>query len=110
MKVREDDISEDLDSGEREGSHITAYITTATTTTVYTPTTGKRIRLRWIYALNYPASTNPSRIQIKIGGTTYYDTYGISKRQRITGAVDAPLTVVTDQNTPVTVTAIFDEV
>ena len=86
----EDDL---MDSGERELIHVSALVTASGDTPVYAPPAGKRIRLRWVYALNDPAALAPARIAVKLGVETLYLTYGISKRQRKTGATDAALVI-----------------
>lgn len=99
-----------IDSGEREYTHVTATVTASGDTTIHTPAAGKAIRLRWIYALNDPAATAPARIAVKLGATTIYNTYGISKRQMVTGAADAVLAINLSAAGTVAVTAILEEV
>ncbi|MGH8429356.1 MAG: hypothetical protein ACREUF_03035 [Solimonas sp.] len=103
----EDDL---MDSGERELTHVTALVTASGDTPIHTPVAGKAIRLRWIYALNDPAAAAPARIAVKLGAETLYLTYGISKRQRRTGAVDAPLTINLSGPGSVAVTALIEEI
>ena len=46
-----------LDSGEYDFTHVVATVTASGDTVIRTPPAGRRIRLRWIYALNDPGST-----------------------------------------------------
>lgn len=98
------------DAGEREYTHVTAEVTDSGDTTVHAPASGKRIRLWWVYALNDPASDNPRLITIKLGTSEYYKTFGVSKRQKITGDIDAALVVNLSGAGSVAVTAIFEEI
>jgi hypothetical protein len=98
------------DSGEREYTHVVATVTASGDTTIHTPAAGKAIRLRWIYAINDPASTNPPLIKVRLGGSELYRVYALSKRQRKTGAVDAPLIINLSAGASVAVTALLEEV
>ena len=72
---------------------VSATVFATGDTALYTPQAGKRLRLRWVYALNDPTSANPARITIKLGNQTKYVTYGISKKQVDTGPVDGALII-----------------
>jgi hypothetical protein len=98
------------DSGEREYTHVVATITNTGDTTIHTPAAGKAIRLRWIYAISDPAAETPPLIKVKIGALELYRVYALSKRQRKTGAVDAPLVINLSDAGSVAVTAILEEV
>lgn len=104
------DGSTNTDSGCRELTPVGVKLTGSGDTLIYTPTAGKAIRLQWIYALNNPANVNPSLITIKLGGTTKFVTYGISKRQQITGPVNGTLVVNLDLPNNVAVSAVLEEV
>lgn len=72
---------------------VSSTVTAVGDTTLYTPAAGKRIRLRWVYALNDPSAAAPARITLKLGIQVKYITYGVSKRQADTGPVDGALIV-----------------
>ena len=72
---------------------VTALVTNAGDTTLYTPAAGKKIRLRWSYALNDPAALTPARITIKLGSQVEYITYGVSKSLVDTGPINGALIV-----------------
>lgn len=108
---KQDDIISTIpDSGEREYTHVVTTVTASGDTTVYTPASGKAIRLHWIYAINDPSALTTPLINIKIGSTALYRVYALSKRQRKTGAVDAPLVVNLSVAGSVAVTAILEEI
>lgn len=98
------------DSGEREYSHVVATVTNSGLTTIHTPASGKSIRLVWFYAVNDPTATTSTLIDVRLGVRGIYRAWAISKRQRVTGAVNAPLTVTLSNPGTVAVTAIFEEV
>lgn len=99
-----------VDSAEKEYEHIPYLVTAAGPTTVLTPGAGKRIRLRWVYAVNSPEAAVQRRIQVSIGAKVHSLTYGISKRQKFTGEVDQPLIVTLDGVGIVAFTAIYEEI
>lgn len=98
------------DSGEREYTHVVATVTSVGDTTVHTPASGKAVRLRWIYAINNPTATSAPLIKVKLGATEIYRVWALSKRQVVTGAVNAPLVVNLDAGGIVAVTALIEEV
>lgn len=99
-----------IDSGERELTAVTATVTSMGDTTVYTPTLGKRLRLHWIYTINDPAATAQALIGVFIGATRHFLTFGVAKRQRITGGVDEALVINLDRvGATVAVTAFIEE-
>jgi hypothetical protein len=98
------------DSGERTYTHVVATVTASGDTTIHTPAAGMAIRLRWIYAINDPASTNPPLIKVRLGGTEVYRVWALSKRQLVLGAVDAPLIINLSTTGTVAVTAILEEI
>lgn len=89
---------------------MVATVTASGSTTVYTPASGKRIRLRWIYALNDPGSTASPLIKIFLGAEEKYRVYAISKRQLATGPVDGALVINLSEAAEVAVTALLEEV
>ncbi len=99
-----------LDSGEREFLHVPQLVTQAGDTVLHTPPPGHALRLRWVYALNDPASATPALITIRLGDQVLFVVYGISKRQRVTGAEGAPLVVSLDVAGKVAATFIVEEV
>lgn len=98
------------DSGERTYTHVVATATASGDTTIHTPAAGMRVRLRWIYAINDPASTSPPLIKVKLGSTEIYRVWALSKRQLVLGAVDAPLVINLASSGTVAVTAILEEI
>lgn len=101
---------EGLDSGEQNYTHVVATITASGPTTVYTPVAGKRIRLRWIYAINDPGSSASPLIRILLGNQEKYRVYAISKRQFTTGPIDGPLIVNLSEPAEVACTFLLEEV
>lgn len=99
-----------LDSGEREFTHVTATVTASGNTTIYTPATGKRVRVRWIYAINDPTASTPVLIRVLLGSSEKYRVYALSKRQQMTGDINAPLVINLSGPAAVAVTAILEEV
>lgn len=99
-----------IDSGERELRSVSQTVTAAGNTTIFTPATGKRLRLHWIYTINDPGGTAQALIAVLIGTTRHFLTYGVAKRQRITGGVDEPLVINLDRaGATVAVTAFIEE-
>lgn len=98
------------DTSDIEYIHVTTTVTSAGSTVVYTPASGKRIRLRWVYAINDPSSTGAPLIQIFIGANEYYRCYALSKRQQVTGPVNGALSVTLSQGGSVAFTAILEEI
>lgn len=101
---------EGLDSGEQDYTHVVATITASGSTTVYTPTAGKRIRLRWIYAINDPGSTATPLIKIFLGNQEKFRVYAISKRQWTTGPIDGALIVNLSEAAEVACTFLLEEI
>lgn len=98
------------DSGEREYLHVVETVTAVGNTVVYTPAAGMRIRLRWIYAINDPASDTVPLIKVLLGAEEKYRVYALSKRQKVTGPVDGALTINLSGAGSVAVTALLEEV
>lgn len=103
-------IPDRSDSGEEEFTHVVATITASGNTTVYTPTSGRSVRLRWVYAINSPGSTANPLIRIFLGAQEKYRAYAISKRQMVTGPVDGPVIINLDAAASVAVTILLEEV
>lgn len=89
---------------------MVATVTASGSTTVYTPASGYRIRLRWIYAINAPGSTASPLIKVFLGGSEKYRVYALSKRQLVTGPVNGALIVDLSEAAAVAVTALLEEV
>lgn len=100
----------DGDSAEQEFTHIVGTIIASGSTTIYTPASGKRVRLRWSYAINDPGSAASPLIKIFLGAQEKYRVYAISKRQMTTGVVDAPLIVNLSEAAEVAVTFLLEEI
>lgn len=101
---------EGLDSGEQDYTHVVATITASGSTTVHTPPAGKRIRLRWIYAINDPGSAATPLIKIFLGNQEKFRVYAISKRQWTTGPVDGALIVNLSEAAEVACTFLLEEI
>lgn len=98
------------DSGERDYSHTVATVTASGNTTIYTPASGKRIRLRWIYAINDPSSESAPLIKVFLGAEEKYRVFALSKRQVVTGPVDGALIINLSAAASVAVTALLEEI
>lgn len=100
----------DGDSAEQEFLHVVGTITSSGNTTVYTPSAGKRIRLRWLYAINDPGSAASPLIKVFLGAEEKYRVYAVSKRQMTTGPVDGSLVVNLSEAAEVAVTFLLEEI
>lgn len=103
-------VSHVQDSGEQEYTHVVATVSASGSTTVYTPSSGRRIRLRWIYAINDPSATTSPLIKVFLGASEKYRVYALSKRQLVTGPTDGALIVDLSAAGNVAVTALLEEV
>ena len=110
MATTRSNLQDGLDSGEYEYTHVVATVTASGPTTIYTPAAGRLIRLRWIYAINDPGSSASPLIRVFLGAQEYYRVFALSKRQAISGAIDAPLIINLSEAAEVAVTAILEEV
>lgn len=99
------------DSGEQSfANHVVSTVTAAGSTTLYTPAAGKRVQLRWIYAVQDPSSATAPLISVFLGAEEKFRVYAVSKRQYVLGPVDGALRVVLDKPGSVAVTALLIEV
>lgn len=98
------------DSGEQEFIHVPFTATNAGDTIVYTPAIGKRIRLRWIYAINDPTASTAPVISVKLGTQEIYRVYALSKRQKVTGPINGQLIINLSVPGNVQVTALIEEI
>lgn len=98
------------DSGEQEYTHVVATVTASGATTVHTPTSGRKIRLHWIYAINDPSSAASPLISVFLGAEEKYRVYALSKRQLITGPTNGALIFNLSTTGSVAVTALIEEV
>lgn len=89
---------------------MVATVTASGPTTVFAPSAGRRVRLRWIYALNDPGSSASPLIKVLLGAQEKYRVYALSKRQLVTGPVDGALIVDLSEAAEVAVTALLEEV
>ena len=89
---------------------MVATVTASGNTTVYTPLAGKRIRLRWMYAINDPTATTTPLIKVFLGASEKYRVYALSKRQLVIGPVDGALIVNLSAAGSVAVTALLEEI
>ncbi len=91
----------------------TAVCTTVTAngnTTIYTPTSGKSVRLYWVSAINDPDEVLNPLIKISIGATEFYRGYAIAHWEVFTGAVNDALIVNLSNAASVAVTAHIKEI
>lgn len=100
----------DGDSAEQEFLHVVGSVTASGNTTIYTPSAGKRIRLRWQYAINDPGSTASPLIKIFLGAEEKYRLYALSKRQMTTGPVNGALIINLSEAADVAVTFLLEEI
>jgi hypothetical protein len=98
------------DSTDSEYLRVATSVTAIGDTTIVTPSSGKRIRLQWVYAINDPVASTSTKITVKLGTAVQYVAWAISKRQQLTGAVDAPLIVNLSNSGDVAVTVFYQEV
>lgn len=99
-----------LDSGELEFTHYVTTVTASGDTTLITPAAGKKIRTRWLYAVNDPSATSPPLITFKLGSTEFFRVYALSKRHVKTGGTDEVLAVNLSATGSVAITVIYEEV
>lgn len=103
-------VSYVVDSGEQELTHVVATVTASGDTTLYTPAAGKRLRLRWVYAINDPASTAAPLIKVFLGASEVYRVYALSKRQLVVGPVNGALKINLSVAASVAVTVLLEEI
>ena len=89
---------------------MVSTVTASGSTTVYTPASGRRVRLRWIYALNDPGSSASPLIKVFLGDEEKYRVYALSKRQIVTGPLNGALIINLSEAAEVAVTALLEEV
>ena len=89
---------------------MVATITASGPTTVYTPAAGKRVRLRWSYAINDPGSSATPLIKILLGAQEKFRVYALSKRQIVTGPVNGALIVDLSEAASVACTFLLEEI
>jgi hypothetical protein len=99
-----------FDSTDSEYLRVATSVTATGDTTLVTPAAGKRIRLQWVYAINDPVASTSTKITVKLGTAVQYVAWAISKRQQLTGEVDAPLIVNLSNLGDVAVTVFYQEV
>lgn len=103
-------VSSSQDSGEQGFTHVVATITAGGSTTVYTPAAGKRVQLRWLYAVSDPNAATAPVISVFLGAEEKYRVYAVSKRQLVMGPIDGALSVTLSAPGNVAVTALVEEV
>jgi hypothetical protein len=99
-----------LDSGEYDFTHVVSTVIASGPTTIYSCPTGRRLRLRWIYAQNDPGSTATPLIKVFLGAEEKFRMYALSKRQFVTGPVNGDLIIDLSEAASVAVTALLEEV
>lgn len=95
---------------EAEPIPVTATYTTAGAHTLYTPTPGTAVKLKWISAVNDPDSSDTPLVTVTLGAKEPYRLYAFAHREWFTGEVDEPLVVTLDGVGSVSVTAHVYEV
>lgn len=103
-------VSYVVDSGEQEFRHVVSTVTSSGETTLYTPASGNRLRVRWVYAINDPGSTASPLIKILLGSQEIFRVYALSKRQLVTGPVDGALKIDLSEAAEVAVTVLLEEI
>lgn len=103
-------VSYVVDSGEQELTHVVATVTAAGNTTLYTPAAGKRLRVRWVYAINDPGSSASPLIKVFLGANEVFRVFALSKRQLVHGPVDGALIINLSEAAEVAVTVLLQEV
>lgn len=98
------------DSGEREYTPVIGTAMSVGPTVIHTPAPGKRVRLRWITAINDPTAENATRISVYLGDKPVYNNWVISKRQFVTGPIDGQLIVDLSVAGNVAVNAMIEEI
>ncbi len=89
---------------------VTAQVTAAGDTTVYTPAAGKRVRLFWVSAINDPDQSVSPRIIVKFaGGTELYRAAALAHWEIFEGALNEAVVVNLDQAADVAVTLHLQE-
>lgn len=99
-----------FDSGEREIPSVAMLVTNQGDTLLKTPAPGKRLVLRWIYAVNKPTAASSPLINIRIGNKPLYTVWAVSKRQLFVGDVDQSLFINLSEPGEVALTALVEEV
>lgn len=89
---------------------MVATITASGPTTVYTPAAGRRVRLRWSYAINDPGEASTPLIKILLGNQEKFRVYALSKRQIVTGPVNGALIVDLSEAASVACTFLLEEI
>lgn len=103
-------VSYVVDAGEQDLIHVTATATASGDTVLYTPASGKRLRVRWVYAVNNPAASSSPLIKISLGSAEIFRVYALSKRQLVTGPVDGALKINLSAAAEVAVTVLLEEI
>lgn len=79
-------------------------------TDVVTPTSGKRLKIHWVYAINNPTASSAPLIKVILGTTEKFRVYALSKRQLMIGAVDEVLKINLSAAGSVAVTVLYEEI
>jgi hypothetical protein len=81
------------DSGEREYTTVTFEVTASGDNIVYTPASGKKIRLHKICFTPKPNASTFPFVTVKLGAQTKFGGYMAATRQVDTGPVDGTLNI-----------------
>lgn len=79
------------------------------TTTVVTPSAGRRLEVLWVYALTDPDSATTPLITVTLGVRALYSGYAIAHREVFVGGVNETLSVTLSEAAPVAVTIHYRE-
>lgn len=99
-----------LDTSDVEYTRIATTVNAAGDTLLATPSSGKRIRLHRVYAVNDPVSNSSTKITIKLGGVAQYVVWAVSQKQQVTGPVNGALVINLSQPGDVAVTITYEEI
>lgn len=82
----------------------TANVTASGDTTIWTPASGKKLRVFWVSAINDPDQSQSPKIILKFGTNEIYRGYAIAHWEIFDGAVDQALVCNLDQAGDVAIT------
>ena len=106
IKADTDNIVKRYEGGK---TAVVASVAASGDTTIYTPATGKAIKLYWIYAMNDPDQTTTPLIKISIGTTELYRAYSIAHWEIFEGAANEALKINLDKAGSVAITCHLEE-
>jgi len=93
-----------------DGIRVPFTVTATGPTTIYSPATGKAIRLISVFALNDPDASDSADISVHLGGEEILRGYAIQSGRARTGPADGVLSIGLSNTSSVSGTAIIQEV